>query len=92
MSCNLHRRILSGRKDNKDRNLKNERIKYWKYISVVLMVAGSLLLLGDCVNSLVKTDGKIVRNDYGKGDRTEELDVKKEDSKRTSVEVQITES
>ncbi|WP_235250632.1 hypothetical protein [Faecalicatena contorta] len=91
MSCNLHRRILSGRKDNKDRNLKNERIKYWKYISVVLMVAGSLLLLGDCVNSLVKTDGKIVRNDYGKGDRTEELDVKTEDSKRTSVEVQITE-
>lgn len=55
------------------------------------MVAGSLLLLGDCVNSLVKTDGKIVRNDYGKGDRTEELDVKTEDSKRTSVEVQITE-
>ncbi|MCF2683736.1 hypothetical protein JQM82_12265 [Faecalicatena contorta] len=43
------------------------------------------------MNSLVKTDGKIVRNDYGKGDRTEELDVKTEDSKRTSVEVQITE-
>lgn len=55
------------------------------------MVAGSLLLVGDCVNSLVQTDGKIVRNDYGKGSRTEELDVKTEDSKRTSVEVQITE-
>ena len=57
----------------------------------MLVVAGSLLLLGDCVNSLVKTDGKIARNDYGKGTRTEELDVKKGDSKRTSVEVQVTE-
>ena len=57
----------------------------------MLVVAGSLLLLGDCVNSLVKTDGKIARNYYGKGTRTEELDVKKGDSKRTSVEVQVTE-
>lgn len=48
-------------------------------------------MLVDGVNFFVETDGKIVRNDYGNGSRTEELDVKVDDSKRTSVEVQVAE-
>lgn len=60
-------------------------------MSVMLLAVGGILLLVDGVNFFVETNGEIVRNDYGNGSRTEELEVKVDDSKRRSIEVQVSE-
>ena len=58
----------------------------------VTLVAGILLLLADLAHTFQETDGVIRRNDYGKGSRTEELDVKLPGEKeRIPVEIEVSE-
>ena len=82
MSWNLRRRLLSGNKD-----IENRRIVR---VTCVLFISGILLTGADAVRSVKQLQPAIERNDYGKGSKTEVLDVKVGDTKkkiRTDIEV-----
>ena len=82
MSWNLRRRLLSGNKD-----IENQRIVR---VTCVLFISGILLTGADAVCSVKQLQPAIERNDYGKGSKTEVLDVKVGDTKkkiRTDIEV-----
>ena len=68
MSWNLRRRLLSGNKD-----IENRRIVR---VTCVLFISGILLTGADAVRSVKQLQPAIERNDYGKGSKTEVLDVK----------------
>ena len=81
MSWNLRRRLLSGNKD-----IENRRIVR---VTCVLFISGILLTGADAVRSVKQLQPAIERNDYGKGSKTEVLDVKVGDTKkkiRTDIE------
>ena len=73
---------LSGNKD-----IENRRIVR---VTCVLVISGILLTGADAVRSVKQLQPAIERNDYGKGSKTEVLDVKVGDTKkkiRTDIEV-----
>lgn len=74
--------LLSGNKD-----IENRRIVR---VTCVLFISGILLTGADAVRSVKQIQPAIERNDYGKGSKTEVLDVKVGNTKkkiRTDIEV-----
>jgi len=58
----------------------------------LLIMGGTLLLAWDYLASRSAEDGKIVRNAYGSGEKTEQVMVQKEGEKqRIPVKIQIAE-
>ena len=78
-------RILSGDQDHRDRNLKIVTV-------AAIFVLGIGLLVSDFMQSATKLNGEIVRNDYGKGSKTAELEAEFEESEeRIPFEIEVAE-
>lgn len=58
---------------------------------ILMLVLGAALLVTDFINSRKALEGGIVRNSYGVGSRTEELEVREGEGRREKIEVQISE-
>ena len=105
MLGNLYRRILSGDKADKNRGLRDERrglgsrqpVRRKKGLllegAVILtLVLGVFLLVSDFIRSETQIDGVFERNSYGKGGRTEEINVEIQGKEeKIPVEVEIAE-
>ena len=60
-------------------------------ILVLMFLGGAALLIADYVASRQPIEGGLIRNTYGSGKRTEELEVSAGESKREKIEVQVSE-
>lgn len=60
-------------------------------VSVLMFCGGAVLLAVDYADSRESIDEGIIRNSYGGGSRTEELEVSAGESKRERIEVQVSE-
>lgn len=60
-------------------------------VVVIIFIFGVGLLTADFVRSRKALDGGIARNTYGRGDRTEELEVSVEQGKREKLKVTVSE-
>ncbi|MFR9274066.1 MAG: hypothetical protein ACLVO2_16385 [Clostridia bacterium] len=68
MPRSIYRSLLSWTKDNRDRSLM--------VIAVILLLAsGIVLLIVDGKAYATETDGTLTRNRYGRGSKTEELEI-----------------
>jgi hypothetical protein len=87
MPDNLLGRLLSGNEDRRNRNIKIA-------IVILLFAMGVVLLVIDYMNSSIKQDGKIIRNDYGEGSKVEILEAEIEDEsedERIPLEIEVSE-
>lgn len=60
-------------------------------VTLGIFLLGIVLFAGDYYASTQKIEGGLVRNEYGDGDRTEELKVKNESGETAEVEVEVSE-